>query len=112
MAATPLTVTAVSKAGAAIATANSNTTDGNTFANDGRTFLYLSNPGASTAVVTVATGASVGGFAVADQTITLLTTVEKIAGPFDPALFNDANGLVTITFSDAGAADVDVMAFR
>jgi len=113
MAETALTVTTVGKAGTAKTTANADTSNGNKFANDGKTFLYIYNNGATgTASVNIATAATVGGYAVGDQAISVTTTQEKIAGPFDPAVFNDADGNVTMTITGTGAADVDLMAFK
>lgn len=113
MAETALTVTTVGKAGTAKTTANADTSNGNKFANDGRTFLYLFNNGSTgSATVTIATAKTVGGYAVGNQDISLTTTQEKIAGPFDPDIFNDADGNVTLSISGAGATDVDFMAFK
>lgn len=113
MAETALSVVTVGKAGTAKTTANADTSNGNKFANDGRTFLYLFNNGSTgSATVTIATQKTVGGYAVGDQAIALSTTQEKIAGPFDPDIFNDADGNVTMTITGTGAADVDLLAFK
>lgn len=221
MSATALTVVSVGNAGTAKSKTDADTSNGNTFANNGRTYLLLSNTGTDSATVTIATGATVGGYAVDDRTVALaarsarnievtvaLDTVlagqtltvntvvftahadtttaadrefaidgdntadaaalaglindatygvpgvtaaadtgtitltlddwitgsitavasdstmtvtatetersatEKIVGPFDPAIFNDANGLVTLSYTGDGAADVDVLAFN
>lgn len=67
--------------------------------NDGKTFLYFKNTNAATRTVTLATGGSIGGLAIADLAITVAQNEEKIIGPFDPRLWNDANGYIQLTYS-------------
>lgn len=112
MAATALTVTAVGRGGAAISTSNADTSNGNSFKNTGREYLYLSNPGASEATVTIATAITVDGQAVGDRAVVLPAGAAKIVGPFPPEWYNDADRLVQLTITGTGAADVDLMAFR
>jgi hypothetical protein len=113
MAEVALTVQEVTKAGAALTYANANTSDGNEFANDGKTYLAMYNNGSTgTATVTIATGATVAGYALGDQTVSLSTTQIKIAGPFPPEVFNDSAGVINLAITGTGAADVDLAAFR
>lgn len=72
---------------------------GDQFLNDGKTFLYFKNTNAATRTVTIATGGSIGGLAIADVAITVAQNEEKVIGPFDPRLFNDANGYIQLTYS-------------
>lgn len=67
--------------------------------NDGRTLLYFKNTDAGTVTVTIVTGGTVSGIALADVTFTLAQNAEKLIGPFDRLLWNDANGYVQITYS-------------
>lgn len=80
--------------------------DGDSFPNDGRTLLWIKNSGAGV-TVTVATYASVGGYAVADQTCAVANTDTngKFLGPFDPAVFNRPDGTVYV---DYGAASTNI----
>jgi len=113
MAETLLNVQTVGKAGTALSFANADTVNGNKFPNDGRTYIELWNNGSTgSATVTIATGAVVGGYAVADQQISLSIGQIKKAGPFDPAIFNNSNGDITMTITGTGAADVDIAVFK
>lgn len=77
------------------------TTDTYTFPNDGRVFLHVKKSGAGACTVTVVTPGTVRGKAIADATISIpASTGDKMIGPFAPDLYNDANGLVTVSFSD------------
>lgn len=83
---------------------------GDQFLNDGRTILYMKNVNASDRTVTIVTSGTVLGLAIADLAITVSQNEEKVAGPFDPRYFNDANGYVQITYS--AASDVTVKPVR
>lgn len=72
---------------------------GDQVANDGRTILYFKNTDSSTVTVTLATGGTVQGIALADLAFTIAQNAEKIVGPFDRLLWNDANGYLQITYS-------------
>lgn len=72
---------------------------GDAFPNDGRTFIQLKNTNAANRTVTVATQVTVDGKAVADDAIVIpLTSGDKMIGPFPPDIYNDANGLVQLTY--------------
>lgn len=83
---------------------------------DGKTFLHLKNPGASTATVTITaqnTSKEVAGWGTltkSDVVITLTTGTEQFAGPFAIDAFNNSSGQIALTYGGAGAADVDVAA--
>lgn len=74
--------------------------------NDGRTVLYFKNTDSSTVTVTLATGGTVAGIALADLSFTIAQNAEKIVGPFDRLLWNDANGYVQISYSAVTAMTV------
>lgn len=117
MAYTQLTVAVPTDSGAAVAMANADTGNGNKFENDGKTILDLHNNGvAGSATVTILTGGTVDGKAVADTTVTLSTGQRKRVGPFKRSVYNvgsgDDAGCVCLTYSGAGAADVDVEAVK
>jgi len=83
---------------------------GDQFPNDGRTYLHIKNGGGSSITLTVATQMTVDGKAVADDAITVTNAQERIVGPFPPGIYNDANGMVQLTYS--GVTSVTVGAFR
>lgn len=117
MAYTALTVAVPGESGAAVSMTNADTVNGNKFENDGKTMLDLHNNGSTgSATVTIETGATAGGNAIADRTVTLTTGQRKRVGPFPPKYYNVESGTdagcVRLTYSGAGAADVDVEAFR
>jgi len=82
-----------------------------TFANDGRTFLLISNQNASTCEVTVdlATDphASEPTASTTATNISLLTTEEHLLGPFPTGKFG-----TTVTVNYSITATVTAMAFR
>lgn len=110
MARTSLTVTNILNSGITPAYGAANA-DGHYFANDGRVLLQVKNTNGSTRTVTVQTPATVGGLAVAEVAVVVpITTGDKMIGPFDPSLFNQAGGLVYVDFD--AVADLTIAAFR
>jgi len=78
--------------------------------NDGRTFVHFKKSGASDCVVTIQTPKTVGGLAVAEQTVTVVaTTGDKMIGPFQPSIYNDGAGDVNITLSEVTGLTVGVV---
>jgi hypothetical protein len=89
LARTQIPVTAVVKAGVAQPSqTSSDFTNGMYFINDGATFLEIVSTDAGTQTVVIQTGKTVDGYALADQTITLLTGAAKVVGPFTTGTFN------------------------
>jgi hypothetical protein len=108
-----LTVQNISRAGLNPPTVAAAAAGGDSFPNDGKTFLWFQNDhAADPRTVTVVTQKTVDGKAVADDAIAV-TAANDIAfiGPFPPSIYNDANGRVQVTYSDAGA-DIQVGAIR
>lgn len=69
--------------------------------NNGRVFVQVKKSGAGDCTVTIATPKTVGGLAVADQTVTVAaTTGDKQIGPWPPDIYNDGSGDVNLTFSE------------
>lgn len=62
--------------------------------NDGRVMLEISTTVSDT--VTIITPGTVGGFAVADNVITLTGTQTKLVGPLSPQTYNQPDGTVQI----------------
>ena len=108
--ATLTTLTPVPTAGALI-TEEACAALGDQMVNDGRTLLYFRNAnGGTTYNITLATGATVAGMAIADIAFTLAPAVMKIIGPFEPRYWNDANGYIQITYD--AVTDLKVRAIR
>lgn len=63
---------------------------GDTFANDGRTFLHVKNGGASSITVTIDSKKPCDQGFDHDLTITIPAGGERLIGPFSPDRFNDA----------------------
>jgi len=86
MPATPVAVTAITRAGVApVAFANSDNVNGNSIPNDGRTWLELSNTDASSRTVTVALARQVDGQTVTPTTHTVAASAQVRIGPFPPS---------------------------
>jgi hypothetical protein len=83
---------------------------GDSFLNtDGRTFLQIKNAGSSI-TVTIASRKLCSQGHDHDPVITVgATTGDVMAGPFNPEEFNDAAGLVSVTYS--AVTSVTVAAF-
>jgi hypothetical protein len=89
---------------------------GDSFLNDGRVFFNVKNahatlPRTITFASQLSAGAVPAGSAKADKAVVVAALTEKRIGPFEPTSFNDANGRVVVTYSDA-AADLTVEAVR
>lgn len=104
-----LTVQEISRAGL-VATAAAAAGGGDTFPNDGRTFLRVINGGGSSITVTITTTATLGGEAVADTAVAVANGVTRDIGPFPPAIYNNDSGQVAVGYS--GVTTVTVAAIR
>lgn len=72
---------------------------GDTFRNDGKTFLYIRNDSVSSITVTLSATPTPAGLTITPPTISVANNSTVFAGPFDPAYMNDANGNISITYS-------------
>lgn len=102
MARTDLTTQTITQAGLDPAYEAANV-DGHAFGNAGKTLLHVKNGSASAVTVTVITAVTVGGRAVADDTISVPAAGERMIGPFPPSVYNG-------TGADLGTAHVDYSA--
>lgn len=81
---------------------------------DGKTFLLLENPGASAATATITaqvTSRDVPGFGPltkASLAVPVNAGETKMVGPFPASSWTDTNGDLNISYSGAGAADIDI----
>lgn len=86
--------------------------NGDTFANDGKTFLHVKNANAGTCTVIVNSIRPCNQGADHDVSVVVAaTTGDEMIGPFDPNRFNDASGNVTVS-SYSVTATVSVAAIR
>lgn len=73
---------------------------GDEFVNNGRTILLFSNSNATTRTVTIAVSKLIlGNLSIESVTFTIAQSETRVIGPFVPAYFNDADGLVQLTYS-------------
>lgn len=88
---------------------------GNSFFNDGKTYLIVQKAAtAATSTLTIATGGTVGGYAIDNQSVSLAqstTNTLYVIGPFSTDVFNDSSNNVTVTYSE-GTTGVKVAAVR
>ena len=77
------------------------TTEGASFTNDGRTFLYMLNT-AAVCTITVKTPGTIDGLAIDEMTyvVPVDATVPSMVGPFPPSIYNQSDGTVHVTPSD------------
>ncbi len=100
--------TPVSRAGILINT-GATPAASDTFGNSGKQFLYIYNGNGATCTVTVTSQPTIDGLAVADLTVSILTTAAKLIGPFPTNVYNDANGLVTVVCSVTSSVTILVL---
>jgi hypothetical protein len=86
------------------------TTDRYLIRNDGKTLLHFKKTGAGACTVTVQTGETVRGLAVADVTVVVpATTGDRFIGPFPGDLYDDPNHDVGVTLSEVTGLTVAVL---
>jgi hypothetical protein len=69
-----------------------------TFYNDGKTFLEVVVGATATTIAFVQQNPNNQGEKF-NPTLASISNTTRLVGPFDPALYNDANGNVTVTYS-------------
>jgi len=107
-----LTVQQVTTTGAAI-TWTSASGGGDTFENagEGTVFLARNAHASETRTLTFATAATVEGLAIADRTLAITAAADYGMIKLTPAtLYNDGDGIVTVTYSSASDVSVAVIA--
>lgn len=89
------------------------TTNTYQFVNDGYTLVHAKKSGAGDCTVTITTPGTVDGMAITDRTVTVVaTTGDKFIGPFPPSVYNDANGKVSMVFSETTGLTVAVLRLK
>lgn len=76
----------------------------------GHTILRIENGGAEATEVTIVTPVQTGGLAVEDQKVTVANGKTKFIGPFDPAVFNNANGFLEVKLSKVTSVKMNCLA--
>ena len=84
------------------------TTDAFKFPNSGKEFVLVKK-GVGALTMTVATPRTVDGLAVADRDVTVPANTDRLIGPFDPAVYNDSDGEVSLTFDSVATLSVAVI---
>lgn len=102
-----LAIQAMTNAGleATFASANSG---GDEFVNTGNEFIQMKN-GATDSICTIATAATLDGFAVADQVVTTSANEERLIGPFTPATFNDSANKIQLTYDSVANVTIAIV---
>ena len=85
--------------------------EGHYFANNGSTFLQVANGSGVSINVTAISQLTLEGLAVADSIVAVGAGVTKLIGPFNPQIFNDQDGNVTVTFSAVTTVTCSIISF-
>lgn len=116
---TPLAVTDIGPGGDEVSwTAASTGVEGFAFSNNGSTYILVQkNVSANTALLTIETGATSSGMAIADVVQELSASAKVfLFGPFPTATFNvpsgDDENKVIVKVTGAGKGDVYLSAFK
>ena len=104
-----LTVGSVTRTGAATALVAA-AAGGDTFANDGRTFIHVKNGGASPITVTVPAVSRCSQGQLHDVAVSVTNGTEKRIGPFPPSIYNNpTTGIASITYSAVTTVTVEAV---
>jgi hypothetical protein len=95
-----IAVTQITTAGVAPPTFVAAAGGGDQFANNGKTLFEVKNASGSPITVTFVRQKTCDQGTLHTTTVSVpATTGDRICGPFDASLFNDANGFVQVTYS-------------
>jgi hypothetical protein len=100
MARTDLTVQTVAVGGLVLVDEAANV-DGEMFINTGKEMVLVRNAAGAPINVTLVTGKTVDGLAIADRVVAVANGTTKLIGPLSPDLYNQPSG------ADAGKVHVD-----
>jgi len=82
---------------------------GDEFANTGDEFIHVTNGSGGAITVTIETGGTVDGLAIADRTVSVPAGEERLIGPFPKSTYDDGDGLVQLTYSAVTSLTVAVL---
>jgi len=71
--------------------------------------IHIKNANAATLTLTITTSKTIDGLAVADRTVTILTTEEHFIGPFNKTDYADSGDLIQIAFDITSSVTVAVL---
>lgn len=109
MARTALAVQEVRRTGLTPAFAAANV-DGHSVPNEGRTWLHV-KAGVTPVTVTLETPGTVDGLAVADRTVVVAASSERLIGPCPPGIYNQpGTGELFVNFDQVSG--ITIAAFR
>jgi hypothetical protein len=97
------------RVGVDIAGAAATSTTGDTFANSGSELLFVKNGAGAPITLTLDIQSKLDGQALTDPAPSLTNGHTYVLGPFPPAYYNDANGRVKVTCSDATSITLKVI---
>jgi len=83
---------------------------GDEFANNNVEFIHAKCTGGSPIIITIVTSKTVDGLAIADRTVTVPVNEDRMIGPFDKSIYNDANGSVQLAYSDPDGGTIAIIA--
>lgn len=72
---------------------------GDQFSNDGKTLLHVKNGSGGDITVTIASQVACSQGSTHNTAVVVTAGEERFIGPFDPARYNDANGMTQLTYS-------------
>lgn len=90
-------------------TYNAAAAGGDKFTPTKRTWLHVKNASAGAITATITTTKTVAGQAVADVAVSVGAGGEEVIGPFDPEVFENADGLADIAWSATASVTFAVM---
>ncbi len=83
---------------------------GDTFVNDGDVFFHIINSDTASKTVTLTTAGKIQGINIADITVTVPASEDRMIGHFPPAIFNSGSTGVSVSYS--AVTSVTVAAIR
>lgn len=103
-----LTVQQIALTGLDAAVAAAAGAAGDTFINNGRTFIKVTDTGTTAPVVTIASRVTCSRGSTHNVAVTVASGTERFIGPFPMDRFNDADGKVSVTYSAVTDVTVEV----
>ena len=105
---TALTSQTVVNSGITPAYSAGDAANGHQFNNDGHQFIHIKNGGGSSINCTISTNAKVAGITIPNVVVAVTNAQERMIGPFDPLIFNQAGGLVYFDLSGATSVTLGI----
>ncbi|MCC6490677.1 MAG: hypothetical protein IT364_24540 [Candidatus Hydrogenedentes bacterium] len=115
---TSLDVQTAGVGGSALTFTDADEANGNSFSNDGKTYIeVVNNDATDSATITIKKGGSSSGYGfVASAAFTLPALARNVFGPFPPNVFNVSSGVdagrVQIDFGGTAPEEIDIAVFK